>query len=413
MDVINFLDKSYTAYHAVRHSQFILEKHGFEKLNIANKWNLRVGGKYYTVKNGTSVIAFVIGENFAFNIAASHTDSPCLHIKGKEVIPSPEGARLNVETYGGLILYSMLDAPLKIAGRTIEKHGDALVNKVVESDYFVNIPSLAIHHNPNVNSAFSVSVQKDMLPLIGEVDDFYATLSKDEIVDADLYVAPATSPFRSGANGEYLCSPRIDNLTSVYTSLTALVSCNPQNIAICACFDNEEIGSRTKQGAASSLLQTVLEKIASGLKKSKDDYVSACENGFILSIDNAHAMHPAFPEKTDVKERVYMGKGIVIKHHVNYSTDGESSALLKTILDKAGVDRQDYYNNSDLRCGGTLGLMASANLGMRACDIGLAQLAMHSAVETVAYDDIAKMQACIKEFFDVKIKSNGDIIEIK
>ncbi len=413
MDVINFLDKSYTAYHAVRHSQFILEKHGFEKLNIANKWNLRVGGKYYTVKNGTSVIAFVIGENFAFNIAASHTDSPCLHIKGKEVIPSLEGARLNVETYGGLILYSMLDAPLKIAGRTIEKHGDALVNKVVESDYFVNIPSLAIHHNPNVNSAFSVSVQKDMLPLIGEVDDFYATLSKDEIVDADLYVTPATSPFRSGANGEYLCSPRIDNLTSVYTSLTALVSCNPQNIAICACFDNEEIGSRTKQGAASSLLQTVLEKIASGLKKSKDDYVSACENGFILSIDNAHAMHPAFPEKTDVKERVYMGKGIVIKHHVNYSTDGESSAILKTILDKAGVDRQDYYNNSDLRCGGTLGLMASANLGMRACDIGLAQLAMHSAVETVAYDDIAKMQACIKEFFDVKINSNGDIIEIK
>lgn len=413
MDVINFLDKSYTAYHAVRHSQFILEKHGFEKLNIADKWNLRIGGKYYTVKNGTSVIAFVIGENFAFNIAASHTDSPCLHIKGKEVIPSCEGARLNVETYGGLILYSMLDAPLKIAGRTIEKHGDALVNKVVESDYFVNIPSLAIHHNPNVNSAFSVSVQKDMLPLIGEVDDFYATLSKDEIVDADLYVTPATSPFRSGANGEYLCSPRIDNLTSVYTSLTALVSCNPQNIAICACFDNEEIGSRTKQGANSSLLQTVLEKIASGLKKSKDDYVSACENGFILSIDNAHAMHPAFPEKTDVKERVYMGKGIVIKHHVNYSTDGESSAIFKTILDKAGVDRQDYYNNSDLRCGGTLGLMASANLGMRACDIGLAQLAMHSAVETVAYDDIAKMQACIKEFFDVKINSNGDIIEIK
>lgn len=413
MDVINFLDKSYTAYHAVRHSQFILEKHGFEKLNIADKWNLRVGGKYYTVKNGASVIAFIIGENFAFNIAASHTDSPCLHIKGKEVIPSAEGARLNVETYGGLILYSMLDAPLKIAGRTIEKHGDALVNKVVESDYFVNIPSLAIHHNPNVNSAFSVSVQKDMLPLIGEVDDFYATLSKDEIVDADLYVTPATSPFRSGANGEYLCSPRIDNLTSVYASLTALVSCNPQNIAICACFDNEEIGSRTKQGADSSLLQTVLEKIASGLKKSKDDYVSACENGFILSIDNAHAMHPAFPEKTDVKERVYMGKGIVIKHHVNYSTDGESSAILKTILDKAGVDRQDYYNNSDLRCGGTLGLMASANLGMRACDIGLAQLAMHSAVETVAYDDIAKMQACVKEFFDVKINSNGDIIEIK
>lgn len=172
MDVINFLDKSYTAYHAVKHSEYILEKHGFEKLDLAKKWKLEVGGKYYVVKNGTSVIAFVVGENFAFNIAASHTDSPCLHIKGKEVIPSPEGARLNVETYGGLILYSMLDAPLKIAGRVLEKHGDMLVSRTIESNYNVNIPSLAIHHNPTVNSSFSVSVQKDMLPLIGNVEDF-------------------------------------------------------------------------------------------------------------------------------------------------------------------------------------------------------------------------------------------------
>ncbi len=413
MDVISFLDKSYTAYHAVKHSEFILEKHGFEKLHLKDKWNLNVGGKYYVVKNGTSIIAFVVGENFAFNVAASHTDSPCLHVKGKELIPSLEGARLNVETYGGLILYSMLDAPLKIAGRIVEKHADKLVSKVVESSYTVSIPSLAIHHNPNVNSAFSVSVQKDMLPLIGEVEDFYKTLSKDEIVDADLYVVPSTSPFRSGANGEYLCSPRIDNLTSVYASLGAITACKPQNIAICACFDNEEIGSRTKQGANSSLLQTVLEKIASGLGKTKDDFVSACENGFILSIDNAHALHPSFPEKMDVKERVYMGKGIVVKHHVNYSTDGESAAIFKTILDNAGVERQDYYNNSDLRCGSTLGLMASANLGMKACDIGLAQLAMHSAVETVAYDDIAKMQTGVTEFFNVTINSNGDAIEIK
>ena len=167
MDVINFLDKSYTAYHAVKHSEYILENHGFSKLNLADKWNLEVGGKYYVVKNGTSVIAFVVGENFAFNIAASHTDSPCLHVKGRELLPSPEGARLNVEAYGGLILYSMLAAPLKVAGRIIEKHGDMLTSKIVESDYVVNIPSLAIHHNPNVNSAFSVSVQKDMLPLIG------------------------------------------------------------------------------------------------------------------------------------------------------------------------------------------------------------------------------------------------------
>lgn len=411
MDVINFLEKSYTAYHAVTHAEYILEKHGFSKLSLADAWQLKVGGKYYVVKNGTSVIAFAVGENFAFNIAASHTDSPCLHVKGRETIPSPEGARLNVETYGGLILYSMLDPPLKIAGRVLEKHGDMLVSKVIESDYTVTIPSLAIHHNPNVNSAFSVSVQKDMLPLIGDATDLYATLSNEEIVDADLYVVPSTVPFRSGVTGEYLCSPRIDNLTSVYASLAALVNCEPQNIAICACFDNEEIGSHTKQGACSSFMQTVLEKITLGLGKSKDDYVSACEKGFILSIDNAHALHPAFPEKMDIKERVYMGKGIVIKHHVNYSTDGESSAIIKTILDKVHVERQDYYNNSDQRCGGTIGLIASANLGMRACDIGLAQLAMHSAVETVSYADVAKMQECVRAFFNTKLTSvNGSIL---
>ena len=150
-------------------------------------------------------------------------------------------------------------------------------------------------------------------------------------------------------------------------------------------------------------MQTVLEKITSGLGKTKDDYISACEKGFILSVDNAHALHPSFPEKMDVKERVYMGKGIVIKHHVNYATDGESSAIFKTILDKANVERQDYYNNSDQRCGSTIGLMASANLGMKACDIGLAQLAMHSAVETVSYADIAKMQAGVKAFFDTRL----------
>lgn len=297
MDVINFLDKSYTAYHAVKHSEYILEKHGFEKLDLAKKWKLEVGGKYYVVKNGTSVIAFVVGENFAFNIAASHTDSPCLHIKGKEVIPSPEGARLNVETYGGLILYSMLDAPLKIAGRVLEKHGDMLVSRTIESNYNVNIPSLAIHHNPTVNSSFSVSVQKDMLPLIGNVEDFYSTLTEDEIVDADLYVVPATSPFRSGANGEYLCSPRIDNLTSAYSTLAALVSCKPQNVAICACFDNEEIGSLTKQGANSSLLQTVLEKSRADSAKPKTILCPHAKTALYFPLTTHTPFTPPSPKK--------------------------------------------------------------------------------------------------------------------
>lgn len=412
MDICSFLNKSYTAYHAVQNSEDFLQANGFARLELQNKWNLKIGGKYYVVKNGTAIIAFVVGENFAFNIAASHTDSPCLHIKSKDLIPSPEGARLNVEMYGGLILYSFLDTPLKIAGRIIEKDGDKLISKIVESNYNITIPSLAIHHNSTVNNGMAISVQKDMLPLIGDVDDFYKTLTDGEVVDADLYVVPTQTPYYSGVNNEYLSSPRIDNLTSVYTSLTALANAKPQNIAIVACFDNEEIGNNTKQGARSSMLKSVLNKITSSLGKTQDDFISACENGFLLSIDNAHALHPSYPEKMDIKERVYMNKGIVIKHHTNYSTDGLSSAILKTLLDKHNIEWQDYYNNSDQRCGSTLGLPISTEFAMKACDIGIAQLAMHSGIETLGASDIAKMQECIRAFLNSKISESCDIIQI-
>lgn len=412
MDICSFLDKSYTAYHAVKNSEDFLLENGFTRLELCDKWDVEIGGKYYVVKNGTAIIAFVVGENFAFNISASHTDSPCLHVKGHQTIPSLEGARLNVETYGGLILYSFLDTPLKIAGRLIEKDGDMLVGKLVESEYNVTIPSLAIHHNPTVNNGMAISVQKDMLPLMGEVDDVYKTLTNGEVVDADLYVVPSQTPYYSGANNEYLSSARIDNLTSVYTSLTALANAKPQNVAIVACFDNEEIGNNTKQGARSSLLKSVLDKITLCLGKTQEDFISACENGFLLSIDNAHALHPSFPEKMDVKERVYMNKGVVIKHHVNYSTDGLSSAILKTLLDKNNVEWQDYYNNSDQRCGSTLGLPISTKLGMKACDIGIAQLAMHSGIETLGTSDIAKMQACIEAFLNSKITEIHNSIKI-
>jgi len=186
MDICTFLEKSYTAYHATLNCQFILEKSGFEQLDLDKEWNLAKGGKYYVTKNDSALIAFRVGENFAFNIAESHTDSPCLKVKGNSLVQTPEGARVNVEEYGGLILYSMLDAPLKIAGRVLERHGDKLVSKVVESKYNVQIPSVAIHHNPTVNNGMALSVQKDMLPLLGNVEDLYSTLSKDEIVDADL-----------------------------------------------------------------------------------------------------------------------------------------------------------------------------------------------------------------------------------
>ncbi len=414
MDIRTFLDKSYTAYHATQNGEYILEKSGFQRISIDEKWNLHVGGKYYVTKNDSALIAFSIGKNFVFNIAESHTDSPCLKVKGNTLIRSCQGLHVNVEEYGGLLHYSMFDRPLKIAGRIIEKHGDKLVSKIVESKYNIVIPSLAIHHNPTANTAFAPSIQHEMLPLLAEdAKDLYSTLTDGNVVDADLYVVPSTQTFESGANGEWVCSARIDNLTSVYASLCAVANSNPQNIAIACCFDNEEVGSRTKQGANSQLLTTVLQKIARGLGKDNDDFICACENGFIVSVDNAHATHPAHPEKSDVQEKVYLNKGVVVKHHPNYATDGVSSAIFKTIAQKANLACQDYYNNSDLRCGSTIGLMTSANLAMRTVDIGIAQLAMHSACETVGKQDIDDMQKCLRSFFDCDIQSNDCTITIK
>ena len=408
MDIKSFLDTSYTAFHAVENGVNYLKTNGFEELTPFTFEGVKKGGKYFFTFNGTSLFAFKVGNELKFNIAESHTDSPSLRIKGRKTVPSIEGKRLNVEKYGGLVLFSLVNAPLKIAGRLIKKTANGVNAFNVVSPFFVNVPALAIHHNPEVNSSLSLSVQNDMLPLVGEVDDIYSVLSDKEVIDGDLYVVPATKAFASGANGEYLCSPRIDNLTSVYASLKALVDCKTQGISVAACFDNEEVGSRTKQGADSDYLKTSLSGIIRALGGNDEDFVKAANNGFILSVDNAHAAHPAHLEKSDPYERVVMNKGIVIKRHTNYATDGYSSAVLKTVLDKAGIEYQEYYNNSDVRCGGTIGLMTGAALNMKACDIGLAQLAMHSGIETVGASDIEKMHKCIETFFNTSFSVNGE-----
>ena len=405
--VEEFLNKSYTAYHSVLNAVSMLEDWGFERIN--DKTTFKEGGKYYLTKNSSAVIAIKIGglSNYAFMIAGSHTDSPCLRVKGNLLLDSPEGKRFNVEAYGGGLNYSFLDIPLKLAGRILVKDANGIKEQIVESNRFFNIPSLCIHHNPTANSELKLSIQNDMAPLVGDGEDVYSFVSNGDVVDADLFVSPAVPAYESG---KLLCSPRLDNLTSVYASLKAISDCHPKGVAIAACFDNEEIGSGTKQGAQSALLCDVLHMINRRLGKNEDDFVSACKNGFVLSIDNGHAVHPAHPEKSDPLNKVYLGGGVVIKHHTNYSSDGLSSAIVKAILLKANVECQDYYNNSDIRCGGTIGLITSAQLEMNACDIGLAQLAMHSAIETADKSDIAKMQACVRAFFDTSLHAdNGDV----
>ena len=400
MDIREFLETSYTAYHAVGNAEERLVGEGFVELDPGAEWEIKEGGKYYCKVNGSAIFAIRIGKaDGDLTIACAHTDSPCLKVKGKALLDSPEGKRINVEKYGGLILYSMLDIPLRIAGRVLVRTERGVESRLVKSDFSVNIPSLCIHHNPDVNDKFALNVQSDMLPLLGDAEDVYTAIGVPDALDADLYVVPDVKPYLSGKEGKYLVSPRIDNLTSVYACIEGIVTAEPAGIAVAACFDNEEIGSGTKQGAESAFLPELLHRVMTALGRDEASYAKARRDGLVLSVDNGHAVHPAHPEKSDVAEKVYFNGGIVIKHHANYATDGLSSAKIKAILLDAGIPNQDYYNRSDLRCGGTLGLLVAKQLVMSVADIGLAQLAMHSAVETVGSEDIARMTGCIRALF--------------
>lgn len=412
MELKQFLNTSYTAYHTTQNVCDILNENGFIPLVLGSKWNVKRGGKYYVVRNASSVIAFVIGDNNVFNIVESHTDSPCFKIKGSKPVLG-DVARVNTEKYGGGILYSFFDRPLKIAGRVIVQTETGVETRIVASKYNVVIPSLAIHQNRGVNDGFAVNPQGDTFPLFSMKDnDIYATLTDEKVLDADLYVVPATEAFNGGVDGEFLCSARLDNLTSVYTSVQALISAKPASIAVAACLDNEEVGSGTRQGAPSFIEQT-LNALCSALNFSQEERIYAAENGMALSVDNGHARHPAFPQKADDYAFAVLGGGVTIKHHVNYATDGLTSAILKRLLAANGIKYQDFYNRSDAACGSTLGLATSRQIGIKTCDIGIAQLAMHSACETCAQEDVTGMQNCLKAFFAANICGANERIIIK
>lgn len=413
MNVKQFLTENYTAFHTVDKVCKTLVEAGFSQLNLGERWNLKTGDKRFVTQNDSSVVAFVVGKNGAFNVCESHTDSPCFKVKGTKVVCNGNVRRLNTEKYGGGLLYSFFDRPLKIAGRLLVETENGVESQLVASDYNVVIPSLAIHHNPTANDGVAFNLQNDTLPLFSQgKTDLYETLTDKKVLDADLFVVSATEPFVAGVDGEFLCSPRIDNLTSVFASVSALIRSNPQNVAVVACLDNEEIGSGTRQGSP-DFLQSVLCAIENGLNFSDEQKTFARQNGMVVSVDNGHAIHPAHPEKSDPQQNVVMNGGVVIKHHPNYATDGLSSALFKKVMSYKQIPVQDYYNRSDVRCGSTLGLATSALLQMKTCDIGLAQLAMHSACETVGTKDVETMQNALELFLSVQFCSESNGISIK
>ena len=414
-----FLYKSKTAFHACENAAEILKKNGFTELKETKSWNLKKNGKYFVTRNGSALIAFDIGGENAFNIVASHGDSPCFKIKANPVMKSDNYEKLNVERYGGGIFYSWLDTPLTIAGRVIISRDNELIAKVFTSDHTFVIPSVAIHFNRTVNDGLKLNPQTDMSPIADILTDEISGdgLKKElekfaqggKVVDYDLYVVSAEKPFYAGFENELLCSPRIDNLTSAISSVEAICEASPKEIAVCYIADNEEVGSGTKQGAGSKFLFDVLSRIAKSLQK-EDSLDEMLANSFIVSDDNAHAVHPNHPEYSDPTNRVKLGSGIVIKHHANqnYTTDAFSSAIIKQIFDGAKVGYQDFYTRSDMPCGGTLGAISSAQVSIKSVDIGIPQLAMHSAVETMAASDYETAKKGLIAFYSAKISADGD-----
>ena len=403
-NIFKLLSTSPTAYHAVANAEEILSANGFVRLEEGQPWHLNKNGKYFVSREGSALIAFALGgEDYSFVIAASHTDSPCLKLKLCGENPSAGTTRISVERYGGGLNYTWLDIPIKIAGRVITNEGGTLKSTLIELDESFVIPSVAIHFNRSANDGIKLNPQIDMqlLSALGDGKKLVAACESKAgapIIDYDLYAVCGVEPFLVGFDSSLACAPRVDNLTSAFASVEAIIGCAPKAIPIIYLADNEEVGSRTKQGAGSTFLKDVIGRINTALERSEEELKVALAKSFMLSCDNAHATHPNHPELSDPANKVLLGEGVVIKHHANqnYTTDAMSSAIVKSILSLAGVPTQDFFMRSDLPCGGTLGAISSSQLSVRSADVGIAQLAMHSSTETFAVCDYAHYINAIK-----------------
>lgn len=426
-DLLNFLAAAKTQYHAVRYLKEMLDSEGFKELNEEETYKLNPLEKYYIIRNSSSIMAFKTPKNINdtyLKIVASHTDSPTLKVKPNNKLILDQYSSLNVEVYGGPIYSSFFDRPLSLAGRAYIKKDDKVLETLVDfdSDLLV-IPNECIHFNREVNSGKNYNAQIDLIPLLGNKDaDLNKMLAANlgvkeaDILSFDLQVYNRYRGSIIGANHEYFMAPQIDNLESAYLTLKGFLEGNDDEaLNIYVSFDNEEVGSRTKQGAGSGFMSTNLARIFKALGADADALDKSIARGLLISCDNAHAVHPNDLGKTDKLNKVYMNEGIVIKYNANqaYTTDAMSSAVLKRIFELNNIKYQEFTNRSDVRGGSTLGAISTQMVSIPSVDIGLAQLAMHSACETAGVYDAKILEDGMKAFYDAKIKKEKNCYIIK
>ena len=401
--LLKFIQKSPTAFRAVEEMSQRLQKEGFKELKEEKHWDLKAGGNYFVTRNHSAVIAFSIPKKPAwkFHIMASHSDSPALKIKeNPEMEVEKAYIKLNVERYGGMLLAPWFDRPLSVAGRLIVRKNGEIQEKLVAVDKdLLVIPNLAIHMNREVNDGYKYNVQKDMLPLYSDYDGkgsfmklmaAETDVAEEDILGHDLFLYDRTPGTVWGANEEFISAPRLDDIQCAFASLEGFLRGErKESIAVHCVLDNEEVGSTTKQGAASTFLKDTLMRINMGLGRTQEEYLMTLADSFMVSADNAHALHPNHTDKTDPVNRPVLNGGIVIKYNANqkYCTDGVSAAIFKDICDRAEVPYQTFVNRSDMAGGSTLGNISNTQVPMKTVDIGLAQLAMHSVYETTGAKD--------------------------
>lgn len=426
LELAAFIQNSPTPFHAVEQMAEILKREGFLQLAESERWEIHRGGRYYVTRNHSSILAFEVGndvQDYGFQIAASHSDSPTFKVKERaEMTVKGHYTKLNTEGYGGMLCAPWFDRPLSLAGRAVVRTKDGIQERLVKIDRdLLLIPSLAIHMNRKVNEGQKFNLQEDMLPLLSarelEPDTVRKLIAEElqirpeHILGMDLFLYNRMKPSIWGLEEEFLSCPQLDDLQCAYASLKGfLKGKNPGGINVFACFDNEEVGSGTKQGAASTFLTDVLKRVNRALGKGEDDFCRAAASSFLLSCDNAHAVHPNYPQKTDEGNCAYLNEGIVIKSHAGqkYTSDGISTALFQEICRNAGVPVQYFANRSDMAGGSTLGNLAMAQMSMKAVDIGLPQLAMHSSYETSGIKDLVYLEQASEIFFRTQLLEEAD-----
>ena len=412
--ILSLLATSYSPFHAIKNMEEELVKAGFKELDETKAFQLDCGDSYFVKRNDSSLIAFRLPKNckdFAFKILATHSDSPTFKIKPNPLLKKGDLFLLNVEPYGGMIHSTWLDRPLSFAGRVVVKNKQGTKPYLLSVDEdLLQIPNLCIHMNREINNGFAYNPAKDLVPVFGKAQegfDFNAYLLeklgvKGEVLAHDLFLYNRDKPRLLGKDKEFLSAGRLDDLSSAYTGLLGfLEGKNETDVDVFTCFDNEEVGSLTRQGANSDFLKNTLKRILLALGE-KDRFEEILAHSFLLSADNAHANHPNYPEISDPTTNVKLGGGVVIKYNANqkYTSDALSASCVKEIAAKAGVPVQEYTNRSDLRGGSTLGNISNSELSLMSCDIGLAQLAMHSSNEFMAVADLDYMVKLSKAFFD-------------